>query len=208
MTQYLGTAHGALLDPLDLTPFLGTEAGVAALRTFAELARLAPPLSSAAAAAAAVVSQGVRAPGGLPDTVWQSAMCNPWGSTLFHQGRCAFTVGMGYIWKTAQVDPGLTPALGTRAQPSADSSARWFVRGRVGVAMLPGSALVYNRTSGRLQDCTATLCKYGADGQPEQITQFTDGQEVYVNRAPYSPTTGGHGTSTAACALFFDMTVF
>jgi hypothetical protein len=54
------------------------------------------------------------------------------------------------------------------------------VGGKVGVAMLPGSTHVLNRTSGTLQQCNRQLCPHA------DIIRVKD-VETLVNRAPYLP---------------------
>jgi len=53
------------------------------------------------------------------------------------------------------------------------------VRDKLGVANVPGSPYILNRTSGKLENCTAETCPYAERHEHE-------GDIMYVNRAPYA----------------------
>ncbi|KAL6749500.1 hypothetical protein V8C86DRAFT_994651 [Haematococcus lacustris] len=190
LLQAQGTSQGSLLQPEDLTPLLGSQAMVTALTLWAQLAALAPsgsvtpppdqdspgqgsaptPSSSSSGSTGESSSSSGRAhPGACPEA----------GSTLFQQGRCAFVVAGGYVWKDVQLGEdgghgstgGGGRAAGSGSAGGAGSAgAAWFARGRTGVAPLPGWALVLNRTSGSLQPCTSPdMCPYGLGGRPEAL---------------------------------------
>jgi len=65
---------------------------------------------------------------------------------LFTGGRCALSMDWGDIGPLA-VDPATSKVID-----------------KVGAAILPGSKQVLDRASGKLVDCTATLCPYATDG--------------------------------------------
>ncbi|KXZ55648.1 hypothetical protein GPECTOR_2g1198 [Gonium pectorale] len=84
---------------------------------------------------------------------------------LFHfpfiNGTCAFSIKWSEQFKATEFLPG--PA-----------------KGNVGVAQLPGSTHVLNRTTGQLVPCTNQTCKHAK----WELDPFT-GQHVLINRAPH-----------------------
>ncbi|GFR45317.1 hypothetical protein Agub_g6683, partial [Astrephomene gubernaculifera] len=79
----------------------------------------------------------------------------------FLSGECAFTVKWVEQFKAAEF---FTP----------------YLRGRVGVAQLPGSTHVLDRTTGQLVACTTSICPYARTERDART-----GQAVLVNRAPH-----------------------
>jgi multiple sugar transport system substrate-binding protein len=94
--------------------------------------------------------------------------------SLFTSGRCALSMDWGDIG-TLAIDP--------------ETST---VQDKVGAVILPGSAQVLDRATGKLTDCTAELCPHATDG---------------VNHAPFAAFGGwSGGINAAADAVVKDAT--
>ncbi|EFJ49433.1 guanylyl and adenylyl cyclase family member, partial [Volvox carteri f. nagariensis] len=98
----------------------------------------------------------------------------------FLEGECALAFGWGDLFKSSEL--------------FLDSNS---VKSRYAISVLPGSEVVYDRDAMVRKDCTAKLCPYGLNDQPEQIVHQEDNSIVYVNRAPYLPYTGLVGVVSA-----------
>jgi len=61
------------------------------------------------------------------------------------------------------------------------------VRGKLGVADVPGSPYILNRTSGNLENCTLETCPFAVEHTDD------DGNVMYVNQAPYAAYAGWSG---------------
>ncbi|KAG1681308.1 hypothetical protein FOA52_007354 [Chlamydomonas sp. UWO 241] len=84
-------------------------------------------------------------------------------SPHFMESRCAMTISPEWLFKGVSLGP---------AGP---------LKRVIGTAMVPGSTRALNRQTGRLEDCTPTLC-------PHAVLERTyNGSEVLVNRLPVGP---------------------
>ncbi|GFR45316.1 hypothetical protein Agub_g6682, partial [Astrephomene gubernaculifera] len=97
---------------------------------------------------------------GLQSVTYPGPRCNL-AHMEFVMGACAFTVKWSEQFKVTDY---YVKAL----------------RGRVGVAQLPGSTHVLDRTTGQLVPCTASICPFARTEQDART-----GQAVLVNRAPH-----------------------
>ncbi len=70
--------------------------------------------------------------------------------------------------QVAQVVPPNAPVWDGNIKAGGNGNA-WFVKGRMGLAILPGSTQVLDRATNTLVPCNATLCPFGADGRPEPL---------------------------------------
>ncbi|GLI66107.1 hypothetical protein VaNZ11_009817, partial [Volvox africanus] len=118
-----------------------------------------PLVNNAAMALAMVIFKRLRAYGPPDET---SAPCLPYNQR-FVNGECALTLSWGYQLKANLFRP--------------DSR----VRDNVGVALLPGSTMVLNRTTGQMMNCTSlTVCPFA-----EELFVLQTRTKRLVNRAPY-----------------------
>ncbi|GIL56783.1 hypothetical protein Vafri_12094 [Volvox africanus] len=118
-----------------------------------------PLVNNAAMALAMVIFKRLRAYGPPDET---SAPCLPYNQR-FVNGECALTLSWGYQLKANLFRP--------------DSR----VRNNVGVALLPGSTMVLNRTTGQMMNCTSlTVCPFA-----EELFVLQSRTKRLVNRAPY-----------------------
>ncbi len=164
MLQYTGTSQGVFFDPPTLASgsvnamLSWTPAFQAALGLYVNLTSLAPPFSPTASCSN------------------DAAMVD-----LFRQGRCAFIMGSRVFKvragsRTGAVKGGLArddlsccAVLEPRLHCPCASCALIkqgllgndsFVRGKLGVAQLPGSPVVFDRAGNRTVTCTSQTCPF------------------------------------------------
>ncbi|KAG2486621.1 hypothetical protein HYH03_014678 [Edaphochlamys debaryana] len=134
LAQAQGRGEGFHFRPDVMRNVYDTVAWEAALAVLAALSRFAPPPS-------VTVEPSAAGPG--PDCSYQH---------LFGRGRCAMALSLAGQFK---YDSWNSSAIGTAAHVSS------AVRGRIGAAVLPGSAWVLDWGANRLVPCDEQRCSYG-----------------------------------------------
>ena len=99
--------------------------------------------------------------------------------TLFFTGRCASIIFFG--------------SLGAMTVDNTGGKNGTFMRGKMGVSRTPGSRLVYDRTTKRLQPCTSQLCAFQEYGNVNRPNFMGGGAQIMLRK----------GTPNRAAALSF-----